>query len=124
MAHPVVHFEIGGRDGEALAVFYGRLFGWQTRAAGPDYWLVPPEDGGIGGGLMQTRPGMPAYVTVYVQVEDLDATLARAADLGARRLTEPTPIEGVGSFALFQDPEGNVIGLLATGQPSTVGVDA
>lgn len=112
MAHPVVHFEIGGRDGEALAAFYGRLFDWQTRPAGPDYWLVPPQAGGIGGGLMQTRPGMPACVTFYVQVEDLDATLARAAELGARRLVEPTPIEGVGSFALFQDPEGNVVGLL------------
>ncbi len=114
MAHPVVHFEIGGRDGKALATFYGRLFGWQPQPAGPDYWLVPPEGGGIGGGLMQTRPGMPSYITVYVQVEDLHAALDRAAALGARRLVEPTLIEGVGSFALFQDPEGNVVGLLAT----------
>jgi predicted enzyme related to lactoylglutathione lyase len=114
MAHPVVHFEIGGRDGQALAAFYGRLFGWRPQSAGPDYWLVPADGGGIGGGLMQTRPGMPSYVTVYVQVEDLDAALDRAAALGARRLVEPTAIERVGSFALFQDPEGNVVGLLAT----------
>jgi predicted enzyme related to lactoylglutathione lyase len=65
---------------------------------------------------MQTRPGMPPYLTVYVQVENLDAALERAAGLGARRVVEPTPIEGVGSFALFQDPEGNVVGLLASDQ--------
>lgn len=69
------------------------------------------EDG-VGGGLMRCRDGMPAYVTIYIAVEDLDATLAKVTDLGGTPLVPPTPIPGVGSFALFQDPEGNTIGIL------------
>jgi uncharacterized protein len=112
MAHPVMHFEVGGREPEKLMSFYGDLFGWGTTPAGPGYWLVPPQDGGIGGGFMQTRGDMPAYVTVYVEVEDLAATLQRAAELGGRAIVQPTDIPGVGAFGLFSDPEGNVIGVM------------
>jgi hypothetical protein len=112
MGHPVVHFEIGGRDGEAVVAFYRRLFGWADPARRPGLLARPPQAGGIGGRLMQTRPGMPAYVTVYVQVEDLDATLARAAELGAKRLVEPTPNRGL--VRLATGSGGNVVGLLAT----------
>jgi catechol 2,3-dioxygenase-like lactoylglutathione lyase family enzyme len=55
---------------------------------------------------------MPPYVTVYVSVDDLDETLSKVKDLGGTPLVPPTPIPGVGAFALFQDPEGNTIGIL------------
>jgi predicted enzyme related to lactoylglutathione lyase len=109
--HPVVHFEISGSDGDRLTGFYRALFGWETQEAGPGYWLVSAQDGGIGGGLMQTSAGMPAYVTVYVAVEDLWTSLNRAVELGGKVVVEPRQIPGIGSFALLQDPDGNMIGL-------------
>jgi predicted enzyme related to lactoylglutathione lyase len=115
MSHPVIHFEIGGSDGGRLAGFYGDLFGWKIQDAGPGYWLVTPEDSGIGGGLMQTRAGMPSYVTVYVATDDLQATLDRAVELGGAQVVEPTEIPGVGWFALFRDPDDNIVGLLREG---------
>lgn len=111
MTHGVVHWEIGGRDLDRLGAFYQELFGWEATGFDPNYRLVAPSDG-PGGGLMRCRDDMPAYVTVYVSVDDLDATLARVKDLGGTPLVPPTPIPGVGSFALFQDPEGNTIGIL------------
>lgn len=71
MANPVVHWEIGGRDLDAMAAFYGDLFGWQPSSFDPNYRLVAPEDG-IGGGLMRCDETMPTYVTIYVAVEDPD----------------------------------------------------
>jgi predicted enzyme related to lactoylglutathione lyase len=112
MSNPVIHFEIGGRDAERLTSFYRALFDWQLQPAGPDYWLVPPEAGGIGGGLMHTRADMAAYLTVYVAVDDLRETLDRAAELGATTAVEPMDIPGIGSFAMFTDPDGNLVGLL------------
>jgi predicted enzyme related to lactoylglutathione lyase len=106
-----VHWEIGGRDLDTLADFYQKLFGWQPTSFDHDYRLVEVE-GGVGGGLMRCRDDMPAYVTIYIAVDDLDATLAAAKDLGGTPLLPPTPIPGVGAFALFQDPEGNTIGIL------------
>ena len=111
MANPVVHWEIGGRDLDGLAEFYRKLFGWETVGFDADYRLVNLEEG-VGGGLMRCREGMPAYVTIYVAVDDLDASLAKVRDLGGSPLLPPTPIPGVGAFALFQDPAGNTIGIL------------
>ncbi|MEV0283546.1 MULTISPECIES: VOC family protein [unclassified Kribbella] len=114
MSNPVIHFEVGGRDLAQLTSFYGALFGWQLQPAGPDYTLVAAGDAGpgIGGGLMQTRGEMPPYVTVYVAVDDLKATLDRAGELGAKTVVEPTDIPGIGQFAMFADPDGNIIGLM------------
>jgi len=116
MTHPVVHWEIGGRNLTKLRDFYAKAFGWSIQEAGADYCLVQPADGGIGGGLMRARDPMPPYVTVYVQVEDLEEALRTVGSLGGTALVTPTAISETASFALFRDPEGNVIGLLhATG---------
>lgn len=119
MTNPVVHFEIGGPDLARMTAFYSALFGWQLQPAGPEYSLVPVGAGGpgIGGGLLQTSGEMPSYVTVYVAVDDLRAMLDQAVALGAKTVVEPTEIPGVGQFAMFADPNGNVIGLLRQ-QPS------
>ena len=111
MAHGVVHWEIGGRNLDSLTSFYRELFGWEPADFDEDYRLVSPAEG-IGGGLMRCRADVPPYVTIYVSVDDLDATLGRVKDLGGDTLVPPTPIPGVGAFALFQDPEGNTIGIL------------
>jgi hypothetical protein len=114
MSHPVIHWEIGGRDGVKMARFYEDLFGWNAQPAGGGYWLIPPELPGIGGGLLQTEDPIPPHVTIYVQVEDLEATLDHAALLGGRIVSAPVPIPGIGRVALFEDSEGNLIGLLET----------
>ncbi|NUT36643.1 MAG: VOC family protein [Hamadaea sp.] len=116
MSHPVVHWEIGARDAEASREFYAKAFGWTMTDAGPGYTLVPATDGGLAGGIMQTQPGMPPYVTVYVQVDDLVAKLTEIAALGGATIVPPTDIDENMSFAMFADPDGAVVGLLkATG---------
>jgi uncharacterized protein len=116
MPNPVVHWEIGGHDLKSLEDFYAKAFGWTIRDGGPGYRMVDPTDGGLGGGLMQARGQMPPYVTIYVQVEDLETALKTVGDLGGTPLVPPTRINDTMSFALFRDPEGNVVGLLrATG---------
>jgi predicted enzyme related to lactoylglutathione lyase len=118
MGSPVVHFEIMGKDAEALQGFYSELFGWEIDANNPMNYGVIPRDGnttadgiGIGGGIGSPPEGGPSYVTVYVGVDDAAAELKRANDLGATTLMEPADVmEGV-RIALFSDPEGHVIGL-------------
>ncbi|MFI7542456.1 VOC family protein [Actinoplanes sp. NPDC049599] len=112
MAHPVVHWEIGGRNLAGLQDFYAKAFGWSMQEAGADYRLVQAAEGGFGGGLMRAHPPMPPYVTVYVQVEDLAEALRSIGELGGTTLVPPTAINKTASFALFRDPEGNTVGLL------------
>jgi predicted enzyme related to lactoylglutathione lyase len=117
MSNPVVHWEIGGRDAGSLRDFYRKAFGWHFTDAGPQYTLVQPENGGLGGGIMQVAQGASPYVTIYISVDDLDLTLTEIQRLGGRTVVPPTAISDVASFALFADPEGTVVGLLKTTGP-------
>jgi predicted enzyme related to lactoylglutathione lyase len=67
---------------------------------------------GIDGGVGASAGGLSPGLTFYVQVEDLDQALARAAELGAGKVLQPpSDVPGVGRFAVFADPEGNRVGL-------------
>ena len=111
MANPVNHFEILGNDGAALQRFYGDLFGWSIDANNPmNYGIVAPSEGGIGGGVAASMDGS-AMVTVYVQVDDLQAALDRAESLGGKTVMPPMDVRGGPTIAQFTDPAGNLIGL-------------
>jgi uncharacterized protein len=119
MGQPVVHFEITGRDGPKLHSFYSQLFGWEIDANNPmNYGIVQREgnvnaDGvGIGGGIAQGPDGYPGHVTVYVEVPNVEESMAKAESLGGTRMMGPEEVmEGL-VIGLFTDPEGHVIGLI------------
>ena len=119
MGQPVVHFEITGKDGAALQSYYSELFGWEIDASNAmGYGVVDREqnlnkDGiGIGGGISGMPEGYPGHVTVYVEVPDVEASLAKAESLGGRRMMGPETIEGRMVIGMFADPEGHVIGVI------------
>ncbi|MEV0895374.1 VOC family protein [Actinoplanes sp. NPDC049802] len=116
MGNSVVHWEIAGPDLAALRDFYAKAFDWTIDDAGEDYCLVRPAGDGLGGGLMQTRGEMPPYLTVYIAVEDLTAALNTIAGLGGTMQVPPTRINESMWFAMFEDPAGNMVGLLQ-GEP-------
>jgi predicted enzyme related to lactoylglutathione lyase len=109
----VVHWEIQSNQPERLQQFYANLFDWHVNANNPvNYGLVETQAGsGIGGGIGGTNGG-PNRVTFYVEVPDLQPFLDKAQRLGAKVVMPPTEIPGMVTFALFSDPEGNVLGLV------------
>jgi predicted enzyme related to lactoylglutathione lyase len=112
MANSVSWFEIIGTDGPKLRDFYGRLFGWHFHEAeGIDYGMIDAGPGGIGGGIGSGTGTGQSYVTVYVQVADINASLKQAEQLGGKTLVPRTVIPNQVTFALFSDPEGHLVGL-------------
>jgi uncharacterized protein len=113
VGHPVNWFEIVGSDGATLQQFYADLFGWKIDANNPlQYGMVEAEEGGIGGGIGQAQQGTPGHLTIYVDVDDPSAYLAKAEQLGGKTVMPPTEVPGFNiTFALFSDPEGHVVGL-------------
>ena len=112
MAYPVTHFEINAQDAPATQKFYRDLFGWGIDANNPDnYGMIDTKNKGTGinGGIGASRHGK-SWVTFYVETDDPAATLAKAERLGGTRVMEPMESMNV-VYALFADPEGNVIGL-------------
>lgn len=115
MGAPIVHFEIMGKDGKKLQNFYGKLFDWEIDANNPmQYGLVKTskEGRGVDGGVGSTENGQPGYVTVYAEVDDTDAYLKKVEKLGGKVMVPTTVIPNMVTFALFSDPEGNVVGLV------------
>lgn len=117
MANPVNWFEIVGGDAARMQRFYGELFGWKIDANNPmQYGIVTAEEGGISGGIGPAPEGSAGHVTVYVDVDDPAAYLAKAEQLGGKTVMPPTEVPGFGvTFALFSDPEGHVLGLTKAG---------
>ena len=67
-------------------------------------------DRGINGGITQDDQG--AFVTFYVEVDDLQAALDKAEKLGGKTVMPPMDVPGGPSIAQFTDPGGNVVGLV------------
>ena len=113
MANPVVHFEIGCRDSASTQEFLSQLFGWNITPMGPAAMIDTgqiPGVSGITGHITSLGHEPHNYVTVYVQVEDVEAHMAKAVELGGKRLVQPVKIP-TGTFAWIADREGTVIGL-------------
>ena len=113
MGAPVVWFEVAGRDLKALTNFYGDLFGWavDTKTA-LGYGMVDTKaEGGIPGGMFAPGGGLE-YVSFYVGVPDLDASLVRAEELGAKVVQPAEQLPNGPRIAMFDDPEGHRIGLI------------
>ncbi len=119
MGNAVVYFEVGGPEDEPLIDFYRELFGWglQRVGEGINYTLIDTNGGdGLNGGLGKSGTGEP-WSTFYVEVEDLQATLDKVASLGGKTVVPVTEIPGFGTFAMFDDPDGLLIGLVKARDP-------
>jgi predicted enzyme related to lactoylglutathione lyase len=124
MGQPVVHFEVVGKDYDALKSFYSEIAGWTydeppeaMQEGVPPYALVPregntnPEGIGIGGGIGVGPEGYEGHVTFYIEVPDVGASLDQVEKLGGTRVMGPdSPVEGL-TIGLFTDPEGHLVGL-------------
>jgi uncharacterized protein len=105
--------ELNNRDPEAAKSFYGDVFGWtfETQDMGPagKYTTINLGGNPVGGILDQRERGVPeevpSYWGVYFAVENTDATLERAKQLGGGVMVEPVDIP-VGRFAILTDPHG------------------
>lgn len=119
MGAPVVHFELWSKDPDTLSDFYKTVFGWEIRAI-PDmnYHLVEAaSERGIGGGIMTPQEGKwPSDMTFYLDVDDLAAYGQKVVDAGGTILVEEMDVPGVGSFSLFADPDGRVMGMWKQGE--------
>ena len=101
--------ELQTRDLPAAREFYGQVFGW-TADAMPSGYTTFAVDGRtqcgslpIGGEMWE---GVPSNWAVYIMVDDVDATAARAAELGGTVAVAPQDIGGMGRFAVIGDPQG------------------
>ena len=110
--------ELVTADTAGAAKFFGELLGWRSDAQrfGDVAYTKFVRDGTtVVGGMMPIGPGagpVPPHWLVYFAVGDCDASATRAGELGARTVTPPADIPGVGRFAVLEDPQGAVFAII------------
>lgn len=114
MGKPVVHWEFWSENPAKVSDFYAKVFEWNVRHIPEmDYRLVETGgEGGINGGIMTPKKGpWPGKLAFYIDVEDLGKYRKRIVEAGGKVIVEEQQVPGVGAFALFEDPDGRVLGM-------------
>jgi predicted enzyme related to lactoylglutathione lyase len=117
---PIVHVEVRGLDEPLLRDFYRNIFGW-TRSE--DLSMDSDSIAEIGGGGLTAATGqVPDWhareCNFYIQVDDIDETLAQIQAAGGKAVMPKTvgpedfPAKHIRVFTHFVDPAGNVVGLV------------
>ncbi len=110
--------ELTTRDGDAARAFYREVFGWtatDTPAGGQPYTRFGLGGRDIGGMIVMDErwpAEIPAHWMVYFAVENTDATVAHAKELGGTVSVEPFDLP-VGRFAVLHDPHGALFSVIA-----------
>ena len=110
--------ELTTTDTRAAEKFYTGLFGWTPKHSAPGAPMEYTEFS-LGGtpsiGMMPKPKEMPAHIPSYwmpyFQVATLDASTAKAKDLGGKVLVGPQDIPNTGRFTIASDPQGAVFAM-------------
>jgi uncharacterized protein len=107
--------ELATPDLDGSTTFYGGLFGWTVEEfpGSPERYLSIKNGGANNGGMRGLNPpDAPPHWLVYFGVEDIDAALAKVAELGGTKLAGPIDI-GIAKFGVVQDRQGATFALYA-----------
>lgn len=113
--YPVTWFEVVGKDGAKLRDFYSQLFGWQFNVPPDmDYGMVTHEGNGIDGGVGSSMGGEP-HAIWYVETPDPQGLMDKITANGGK-VAMPVTDGGMATFANFEDPAGNLVGIFKMNQ--------
>jgi predicted enzyme related to lactoylglutathione lyase len=123
--------ELHTRDPDRAKDFYSKVFGWypsdvDDMGQGFIYTVFKltedENDQGVGGimPMGENESDRPDHWRVYFEVNDADATAAKATELGGGVTMPPTTMEGVGRFAALTGPHGEEI-MVISSSPATQG---
>lgn len=116
-------YELMTSDVESAIDFYTGITGWSTQAwegGGQPYTMWMAGEVPVGGVMAlpadAVAAGAPPHWIAYVGAPDLDATVARALELGAHVVVPTMDLPEVGRMTILTDPQGAIF---AAYQPAT-----
>lgn len=114
MSNAVVQWQIVARDPEAETKFYASLFGWSVRKDNAlGYRELKSGNGkGIDGGVWPSPAEGHNLVQLFIEVDDVDATMAKAQSLGAKVIVPKSTLPDGDVLAILLDPAGLSFGLM------------
>lgn len=115
-----IWYELMTTDPEVAARFYGAVVGWSVADSGQtdktyQQWSI---GGQTVGGLLKIGPnasgdGMPPMWAGYLDVADVDASVAGIKAAGGALCMPTMDVPGVGRMAMVADPQGAIFYVMA-----------
>ncbi|NKX54277.1 VOC family protein [Arthrobacter mobilis] len=123
----LVWSELHTREYQAARDFYAKVFGYSYEDLGDTdefrYATFKRADGEAAGGFYDDRSipaGAPNYWLAWFAVEDVDASVAKAQDLGAQALFPPTD-SPYGRMSILAGAQGEVFAVIKPQMPDAGG---
>lgn len=116
--------ELMTTDTKKAGDFYSTVFDWKREVQnfGPMEYTMFSNGERPNGGMFQITPEMgpiPSNWLVYFAVDDCDAKVQQASDLGATVLKPADDIPGIGRFSILTDPQGAAFALIKLDSPQS-----
>ncbi|BBB49403.1 VOC family protein [Pelolinea submarina] len=108
--NPVVFWELASNDMEKSVTFFHEVFDWQidfNERLG--FYLIPettPKQESLEGAIFTLKRAKLPFLTIYIQVEDIDAKVALVEEKGGFIVEAPFDISPRSRICLFNEPSG------------------
>lgn len=114
--------ELGTTDTQKAGEFYSKVFGWSSNVQtfGPMEYTTFSNGDRPAGGMYKITPEMgniPPHWLVYFAVDNCDAKVQKATQLGASIMKPADDIPGIGRFGILLDPQGAAFAIIKLEMP-------
>jgi uncharacterized protein len=108
-----MQWQILAKEPDKLAEFYTRLFAWDVNTNNAlNYRMIDTgSERGINGGIWPAPPQGQSMVSLYVEVDNVDAYVTKATRLGGKLVVPPQKLPDGDEMAIILDIEGIPVGL-------------
>jgi predicted enzyme related to lactoylglutathione lyase len=107
----ICYLEIPTSDIARSVAFYQQILGWKTRTRGDGSTAFDDGVGEVSGAWVTGRPSSPTPgLLIYIMVDDVSATSDLVTANGGK-IVHALDRNAPEWFALFADPDSNVLGL-------------
>jgi len=110
--HTICHVEYDVTDLDRSRAFYEALFGWTFRQFTDDMMVFGMGEEHIGGLSRKAAVNPGHSPSIWFEVENLDAKLSRASEIGGSQHTARHEVPHVGWAGVVADPDGNAVGMV------------
>jgi uncharacterized protein len=106
----VCFWELATHDDEKSVTFFRKLFDWdiQWNEKVRFYTIFPDkgEKGFEGGGIFTLKKAKLPFLTIYINVDEIEEKARRVVELGGYIVEEPFEIREGTKICLFNEPSG------------------
>ena len=115
-SNSVVWWELASHDAEKTADFLKKVFNWQIvydeNTGCFDFPISTGESKLTGGGVFTLKKAKLPFLTIYIQVEDIDRKAQLIEQSGGYILEAPFTISRGVRICLFNEPSGVTLAMI------------